>query len=130
MKGCEAIDKGKILGGKRETFEIEGRKQESRVAKKEEGKEEEDKKINYQIMKSEKYQNKNKGGRLNENGKKEKEKYEILQKQKYDQMEKKKKVTIMANYTVISLEKKYVALESGKKKEIIQQIENEKLGGK
>ena len=38
VKGREAIDKGKMLSGKRETFEIEGRKQESRVVEKEEGK--------------------------------------------------------------------------------------------
>ena len=59
-----------MLSGKRETFEIEGRKQESRVVEKEEGKQEEEKKINYQMMKSEKYQNENRGGRLYEKGKK------------------------------------------------------------
>ena len=31
LKGSESIGKGKILSGKRGTFDIEGRKQESRV---------------------------------------------------------------------------------------------------
>ena len=56
--------------------------------------------------------------------KKEKWKYEISQKQKYDKKEKEEKVTTKENYTESNLEKKYVALEPGKK-EIIQQKGNE-----
>ena len=54
VKVHEPINKGKILGGKRENFEIEGLKQESRVKKKDGAKKEEEKKINYQMMKIEK----------------------------------------------------------------------------
>ena len=75
-------------------------------------------------MKSEKYQNENKGGSLNEKAKKGKGKHEISQKQKYVKKEKKEKVTKKENYTKSNLEKKYVALETDKK-EIIQQTEKE-----
>ena len=53
LKGRESIDKGKILSGKRRTFDIEGQKQESRVEKKEGGKEEEHKNLiaNYEKRK-------------------------------------------------------------------------------
>ena len=98
VQGREPRDKGKILGGKRETFEIEGPKHESRVEK-----------IDYQMMKSEKYQDVNKEGNLNEKGKKEKGKYEIPQKQKHNKKEKEEKVTANENYTEGNLENKYPA---------------------
>ena len=66
VKAREPINKGKILGGKRETFQTEGRTQESKVKKKEGGKEKEEKKINHQMMKSKNYQYENEGRSLNE----------------------------------------------------------------
>ena len=81
------------MSGEREIFEIEGPKQESRVEKMEGAKEEEEKQFDYQIMKSEKYQNVNKERSLNETCNKEKGKYEIPQKQKYTKKEKEQKVT-------------------------------------
>ena len=86
------------------------------MLKKERGKEEEEKIINYQMMKSKNYQNENKEGSLNEKGKKEKEKYDILQIEKHDKKEKEKKVTTKENYTESNLEKKYVVLEAEKMK--------------
>ena len=62
-------------------------------------------------MKSERYQNVNKEGSLNETGKKEKRKYEIPQKQNYTKKEKEK---AKKNYIESNLEKKYVALDSEK----------------
>ena len=56
----------------------------------------------------------NKGRSLNERGKKEKDKYDILQKEKHDKKEKEEKVTAIENYTESNIEKKYVALESKK----------------
>lgn len=79
------------------------------------------------MMKSENYQNVNKEGSLNEKGKKEKEKYEISQKQKYDNKVKEEKVTTKENYTESSLEEKYVALEPEKKR---NNIANKKRGTK
>ena len=61
-----------MLSGEREIFEIEGPKQESRVEKMEGAKEEEEKQFDYQIMKSDKYQNVNKERSLNETCNKEK----------------------------------------------------------
>ena len=58
------------------------------------------------MMEREKYQNVNKDGSLNEKGKTEKGKHEILKKQKYDKKEKKEKVTTKENYTESDLEKK------------------------
>ena len=86
------------------------------MLKKEGGKEEEEKIINYQMMKSKKYQNENKEGSLNEKGKKEKEKYDILRIEKHDKKEKEEKVTTKENYTESNLEKKYVVLEAEKMK--------------
>ena len=86
------------------------------MLKKERGKEEEEKIINYQMMKSKNYQNENKEGSLNEKVKKEKEKYDILQIEKHDKKEKEKKVTTKENYTESNLEKKYVVLEAEKMK--------------
>ena len=125
VKKRESIDKGKILSGKREPFDIEGRKQERRVEKKEGGKEEEKKHLNYQMMKTKKYQNENNGGRLNEKGKKEKGKYEISRQKKHDKTKREEKVTKKENYTESNLEMKYIALEP-EKKGITQQTENQK----
>ena len=61
------------------------------------------------MMKSEKYQDVNKEGNLNEKGKKEKGKHEILQKQKHNKKEKEEKVTAKENYTEGNLENKYPA---------------------
>ena len=58
------------------------------------------------MMEREKYQNVNKDGNLNEKGKTEKGKHEILQKQKYGKKEKKEKVTTKENYTESNLEKR------------------------
>ena len=88
-----------------------GGKQESRVENTEGRKGDEEKKIDYQMMKSERYQNVNKEGSLNETGKKEKRKYEIPQKQNYTKKEKEK---AKKNYIESNLEKKYVALDSEK----------------
>ena len=57
-------------------------------------------------MEREKYQNVHKDGSLNENGKTEQGKHEILQKQKYGKKEKKEKVTTKENYTKSNLKKK------------------------
>lgn len=59
MQWHEPINKGKILGGRRETFEIDWTKQESRVEKgrRKWGRRE---KIDYQMMESEKFQKVNK----------------------------------------------------------------------
>ena len=116
------------MGGIRDTFEVAGQKQE-RVKKIEEGKEKEDEKINYQMMKSKKYKYENKGGSLNEKGKKEKGKHEISQKQKHDKKGKEEKVTIKESYTESNLEKEYVALEP-EKNEMIQQTENKEQNWK
>ena len=86
------------------------------MLKKQGGNEEEEKIINYQMMKSTKYQNENKEGSLNEKGKKEKEKYDILQIEKHDKKEKEEKVTTKENYTESNLENKYVVLEAEKMK--------------
>ena len=58
------------------------------------------------MMERERHHIVNKEGSLNENGKTEKGKHEILQKQKYDKKEKKEKVTTKENYTESNLEKK------------------------
>ena len=55
---------------------------------------------------------------------KKKWKYEIWQKQKHDEKEKKKKVTTKESYTESNLEKKYVELEP-ERNEIIQHTEND-----
>ena len=94
VQGREPIDKGKILSGKRENFEIEGPKYQSRVGKTEAGKEQEEKIFDYHMMKSEKYQNVNKEGSLNEKGEKE-----IPPKNKYTKKEKEEKVPAKENYT-------------------------------
>ena len=67
-------------------------------------------------MKSKNYQNENKEGSLNEKGKKEKEKYDILQIEKHNKKEKEEKVTTKENYIESNLEKKYVVLEAEKMK--------------
>ena len=58
------------------------------------------------MMKRKKYQNENKEESLNEKGKKEKEKYDILQIEKHDKKEKEENVTTKENYTESNLEKK------------------------
>ena len=99
VQGRAPIDKGKILSGKRENFVIEGPKHQSRVEKTEAGKGQEEKIFDYHVMKSEKHQNVNKGGSLNEKGEKEKGKYEIPPKHKYTKKEKEEKVRAKENYT-------------------------------
>ena len=80
------------MSGEREIFEIEGPKQESRVEKMEGAKEEEEKQFDYQIMKSEKYQNVNKERSLNETCNKEKGNMKF-HRNKNTKKEKKQKVT-------------------------------------
>ena len=79
-QGREPIDKGKILGENEKP--LKQKDQNKKVEQKKRKEERRNKKKNdYQMMKSENNQNVNKEGSLNEKGKKEKEKYEISQKQ-------------------------------------------------
>ena len=54
---------------------------------------------------------------MNEKGKKEKEKYCILQIEKHDKKEEEEKVTTKENYTESNLENKYVVLEAENSKQ-------------